>query len=120
LIGPKTHPKAEAATGAKPAATDPNEFSAHVDCKVKEAGTLDCAITETQGTAEVDVCWESKIVCESGAKLGAARPCARVKNGGTTNVTIPADKIKITGECRGAKTGSVENLTYVDQRTQPK
>ena len=87
------------------------QATANVNCEVKAGPTVDCTIAETKGTADVEICWEFKVTCANGATLEGARTCAKVKDGQTSNATIPTDKIKQTGACEGAKTAAVTNLT---------
>lgn len=88
------------------------EFSATVNCKVVEGGSVDCSIAQTQGKSEIEVCWEFKVACDSGATLEAPKTCARVKDGQTSSATIAAEKLTITGTCDKVKDAEVKNIAW--------
>jgi hypothetical protein len=94
------------------------QVSTNVNCEVKSGPTVDCTIAETKGTADVEICWEFKVTCANGATLEAARTCAKVKDGQTSNATIPTEKIKSAGSCEGEKTAAVTNLTINGEKAQ--
>ena len=88
---------------------------AKVNCEVV-AGTggapaVECTAQQTQGKTDVEVCWDFKVTCDSGATLVTPHTCTHVANGGTSKTTIPGDKLTITGNCTGAKHGSLGTLT---------
>lgn len=91
---------------------------AQVNCEVKAGPVVECTIAQTKGTAEVEVCWDFKVACDSGATLDAARTCAKVSGGKTSNATIPADKLKMTGSCTGEKKATITNMTLNGQKSQ--
>ena len=94
------------------------QVSTNVNCEVKAGPTVDCTVAETKGTADVEICWEFRVTCANGATLEAARTCAKVKDGQTSNATIPTDKIKSAGSCEGEKTAAVTNLTINGEKAQ--
>jgi hypothetical protein len=87
------------------------EVAARINCKVIDGPAAECTVTQTKGNAEFEACWDFKVTCENNATLEAAKTCAKVKDGGTTNTTIPSDKIKISGPCDAVKTAVVDNMT---------
>lgn len=87
---------------------------AKVNCEVVAAGgapAVECTTHQTQGTADVEVCWDFKVACDSGATLVAPHTCTHVANGSTAKTTIPNNKLTITGNCTGATHGSLGTLT---------
>lgn len=95
-----------------------DEVSAHVHCKVTTASTVDCSVAQTKGTAEIEVCWEFNVACANGARLDTAPTCTKVKDGQTATVTIPADKIKVAGDCQGEMKPSLTNTTLNGKKVQ--
>jgi hypothetical protein len=91
---------------------------AKVNCEVVQGPTVDCAIAQTEGTREVEVCWEFGARCESGATLDAPRTCTTVKDGKTARTTIPMKKLTITGTCSGKRVGALTNLTVDGEPAQ--
>lgn len=94
------------------------EVSALVNCEVTSGPAVECAVKQTKGTAKVEVCWDFRVTCASGATLEAERTCVNVKDGGATNVTIPAEKIKVTGACDGDKSAAIGNMTIDGEQVQ--
>ena len=88
------------------------EVAATVNCKVGEGGAVNCTIAQTKGTAEIEVCWDFKVTCESGATLETSKACGTVKDGQTTSTTIPADNITVTGTCDKVKNAEVTNMSW--------
>ena len=86
------------------------QVEATVQCKVNEGPVVDCDITQTKGKAEVEVCWDFNVKCANDATLTANRTCGSVKDGETTPVNIPSDKIKLEGQCQGETTAEVVNI----------
>ena len=93
------------------AACKGEDVSATVNCKVNEGPSIECAVVQTKGKSEIDVCWDFVLECPGGAKLEAERTCQKIKDGGARNVTIPAEKIKITGKCERDPRGQLFNMT---------
>jgi hypothetical protein len=87
------------------------EVAALVNCEVKEGPTVECALKQTKGTSEIDVCFDFSVTCTNGATLEAERVCQKLQNRGARNVTVPIDKIKMSGACEGEATGAVTNMT---------
>jgi hypothetical protein len=85
--------------------------SAHVDCKTTAAPSVECDVKQTEGKTEVEVCWDLTVTCQNGTKIRAPRTCGKVKDGGTTKVTIPADKLPNVDKCDGGPKAAMENLT---------
>jgi hypothetical protein len=69
-----------------------------------------CTVTQTKGTSEMEVCWDFHVTCANAATLDA-HGCGKVEDKGTTNVTIPTDKIKVSGNCDGNPQAVVQNMT---------
>ena len=88
------------------------KVSASVDCVVQSGSTIACTVQQTKGKAALEVCWDFQVSCASGATLEAERTCAVVSDGGSTDVTIPADKVTIKGACEGEKTAKLSNLSW--------
>ena len=65
----------------------------------------------TDKNVKLEVCWESSVECANKASLVAERTCATVDGTAPSRVTIPTEKLKITGTCEGAKTGKLSNMT---------
>ncbi|MDQ3367778.1 MAG: hypothetical protein M3680_20330 [Myxococcota bacterium] len=87
--------------------------SAHVNCVTTAAPAVECDVQQTKGTSEIEVCWDFAITCANGAVVKAANTCQKVKDGGTTKVTIPADRLDGVDKCGGDQppTGTLANLT---------
>jgi hypothetical protein len=92
------------------------QASAHVNCKVA-SDAVNCDVTETQGTAEIDVCWDFTATCNNGAKLTAPRSCTKVKGGGTTRHSVPLSKLNIRGTCDRNPKGEMSNMTLNGKST---
>ena len=84
-----------------------------VQCRTVEGPAIICDLTQKEGKSEVDVCWDFSATCENGAVVTAAHTCHKVKDGGTSSITIGADKITGVDKCAGTKppTAKLENLT---------
>lgn len=93
----------------------PERVMAKVNCEVVagsgDAPAVDCTVRQTQGTADIEVCWDFKVACDSGATLVAPHTCLHVANGATAKTTIPGDKLTLSGSCTGGKHGSLGTLT---------
>jgi len=87
------------------------EVAALVNCQVKEGPAVECALKQTKGTSEMDVCFDFSVTCKNGATLEVEHVCQKLKNRGARNVTVPDDKIKISGACEGDANGAVTNMT---------
>lgn len=83
---------------------------AQVNCVTKEGPIVECQVTQTKGTSEMDVCWDFKVKCANAATLDA-HGCQKVKDKGTATLTIPTDKIKVNGTCDGSPQAEVVNMT---------
>lgn len=83
-----------------------------VNC-VTAADGVTCDVQQTAGKTEVETCWDFAVTCANGAVVKAPRTCAKVKDGGTTKATIPADKLTDREKCDGDKppTAKITNLT---------
>ena len=90
--------------------------TASVDCEVKAGPVLECDAKQTNADAKVEVCWDFSIACGNGATFVAERTCTPVNGLVVSRVTIPTEKIKISGPCDGTKDAKVTNLT-VDGKT---
>ncbi|MFN0250675.1 MAG: hypothetical protein ACKV2T_27595 [Kofleriaceae bacterium] len=80
-------------------------------CEIKQGPSVECAVTQTKGKAEIEVCWNYKAECANKATLSAPKMCAKVKDGGSTTTTASGDKLVISGACEGGITGAVTDLT---------
>jgi hypothetical protein len=87
------------------------EVASSVLCEIKEGPVVECSITQTKGTSEIEVCWHYKAECANKSTLEAPKMCAKVKDGGSTTASTPADKLTISGPCEGAAKGAVTNMT---------
>ncbi len=94
------------------------EVAASVLCEIKEGPVVQCVVTQTKGTAKMDVCWEYKATCANKATLEAPHSCGRVEDGGKNTVTIHTESLKITGSCEGEVTGAVTGLTINGEATK--
>ena len=83
---------------------------ANVNCITKDGPLVECTVAQTKGTSEMEVCWDFNVKCANNATL-QAHGCAKVKDGGTVNHNIPADKIKINGVCDSDPKAEVVNMT---------
>lgn len=92
-----------ATTGCK------TEVAATVECKVAEGPTVDCSITQTKGTAAIEVCWDFNVKCANDATLTASS-CGNVEDGQTSKVMIPTTEITIEGACEGESAAEVVNV----------
>lgn len=82
-----------------------------VECKPAAASSLDCTVTQDKGKTEVEVCWDVAIPCKNNLSVTAPKTCTKVKDGGSTHVEIPKDKLQNLDKCEGASAISMSNLT---------
>jgi hypothetical protein len=82
-----------------------------VQCDLVAGTQVACTAQLLEGTAEVEVCWDFKVTCDSGASLTAPRSCVHVAPGGTMRTTIPHDKPTMQGTCTGERRAEVVGLT---------
>lgn len=94
------------------------QVKAIVNCEVKDGPTVECAIKQTEGTTKIEVCWDFTVTCANKAMLDVQHACAKVKNGGATNLIIPSDKIKMTGTCEGASEAAITGMTINGKASQ--
>lgn len=87
------------------------EVNALVNCEAKTGPTVECAVKQSKGKAEIEVCWQFVSTCANNATLETERTCAKLKDGGARNVTIPTDKIKVTGNCEGTPDARIVEMT---------
>lgn len=92
---------------------------ASVNCEVVTGPEIECTAQETQGTDDVEVCWDFKVACDSGATLVAPHTCVHVADGKSTKTTIAGDKLTITGNCTGEKHASMGALTLNGKPATP-
>lgn len=87
--------------------------NAHVDCVTTATPSVECTITQKSGKSEVEVCWDFAVTCGNGGVVKASRTCGKVKDGGTTKVTIPAAQLTGIDQCGGTAppTGALTNMT---------
>lgn len=93
------------------------EVAALVNCEVKEGPTVECAVKQTKGRSEIDVCFDFSVTCANGAALEANHICQKLKDGGARNVVVPTDKIETKGACEGATNAAVTNMTINGKAT---
>ena len=88
-----------------------------VSCETTKEGVT-CDAKQSVGTSEAEACWDFIVSCANGATVKAPHMCAKVKDGGTTKVTMGNDKLVDRDKCGGDKppTGKVENFT-IDGKT---
>lgn len=94
------------------------EVAASVLCEIKEGPVVQCVVTQTKGTPEMEVCWEYKATCGNKATLEAPHSCGKVKDGGKNTVTVHKESLKISGPCEGEVTGAVTGLTINGEATK--
>ena len=92
------------------AAACTEDVRANVHCKTA-ATTAECEVTETQGKAEVKVCWDFSVTCHNGTKIESLKNCAKVSGGGTVKHTITADRLKGTEKCDASPVMKISNIT---------
>jgi hypothetical protein len=85
--------------------------SAHVDCVTTAAPSVECEVKQTEGKGAMEVCWDLTVTCKNGTKITPPRTCGSVKDGGTTKVTIPADKLANVDKCDAEPKAVLNNLT---------
>lgn len=84
---------------------------AQIQCDVVAGPQVACTVRQVEGTADVEICWDFKVMCDSGASLTAPRSCVHVSPGETTQTTIPADKLTMLGTCTGDRHAELGALT---------
>ena len=94
------------------------EVAATVNCKALDGPLVECAVVQTKGKSEIEVCWDFHVDCPGGATLETERTCQKLKDGGARNVTIPAEKIKINGECKSDPKPALSNMTINGKPSQ--
>ena len=82
-----------------------------VNCLTKAGPTVECTIEQDKGKSEVDVCWDFIATCADNIEVKAERTCTKVKDGGTSTVTIPTEKLANVDKCQGTPTAKIANLT---------
>ncbi len=87
------------------------EVAALVNCEVTAGPALECSIKQTKGRSEIDVCWDFSVTCANQATLEANHICQKLRDGAARNITVAADKLKITGRCEGEMKAAVTNMT---------
>ena len=87
------------------------QVNATVNCEVKQGPVVECVVAQAKGKSEVEVCWDFKVTCANNASLATETTCAKVKDGGSTTVTIPTEKIKLAGDCQGDKKAGIGQMT---------
>lgn len=87
------------------------EVASSVLCEIKEGPNVECSVTQTKGTAEIEVCWNYKAECANKATLESPKMCAKVKDGGSATTSASKDKLTISGPCEGEAKGAVTGLT---------
>jgi hypothetical protein len=88
------------------------EVNVHVDCKTT-ANSVECSLHQNKGKSEVEACFDFIATCDNGVEVKAVKNCAKVKDGGTVNMTIPSTKLTNIEKCGGSKppVAKYENLT---------
>jgi hypothetical protein len=83
-----------------------------VNCVTTAAPAVECEVTQTAGKREAEACWDFMVECGNGGIVTAPRTCQKVKDGGSTMVTIPADKLTGMEGCGGSDPkATVSNFT---------
>jgi hypothetical protein len=87
-----------------------------INCKTTAAPAVECELKQTKGKSEVEVCWDFSATCGNGAAVSAKHNCQKVKDGGTAQMTIPADKLEGLDKCgtgpdNKPPIAKVENMT---------
>lgn len=94
------------------AGSEGEDVNAKVNCKVNGDVSIDCSVTQDKGKSEIEVCWDFAGSCPNGSTLKAERTCTKVKDGGTSTVTIPKEKITLGGPtCDANPTMTLSNMT---------
>ena len=87
------------------------QVSANVDCKVQAGPVIECDVKQTTDkSVKFEVCWDFAVECANKATLVAERTCTTVDGTAVSHVTIPTEKVKITGTCEGEKTAKLANM----------
>jgi hypothetical protein len=89
------------------------KVDATVRCVTTGVPSVECEVTQTRGTREVEVCWDFEATCANGALVKAPRTCQKVKDGGTAQVTIPGTVLDGIERCEGSTppTLAMPNMT---------
>jgi len=84
-----------------------------VNCRTTGAPSVECEVKQTQGTSEIEACWDFEATCANGEVVKAPRSCEKLKDGGSAKVEITADKLENLAKCggEGKPTAKVSNLT---------
>ena len=95
------------------------EVNVHIDCKTT-ATTVECALEQTKGKTEAEACFDFIAACDNGVEVKAVKNCAKVKDGGKAQLTIPTEKLTNIDKCGGSKppVARVENLTLNGKATK--
>jgi hypothetical protein len=89
-----------------------------VDCVTVAGPAVNCDVKQTEGKSEVEVCWDFAVTCDNGTKVTAPRSCAKVKDGGTTHLVIPGDKLTDADKCDSGPKATVSNLTLNGKKSE--
>jgi hypothetical protein len=73
----------------------------HVKCVTTAAATVECDVVQKVGKTEAEVCWDFAVTCANGAEVKAERTCQKVKDGASTKVVIPTEKLTGLDKCGG-------------------
>src|SRR5688572_30760996 len=82
-----------------------------INCVTKAGPAVDCTVEQDKGKSEIDVCWDFSATCPDNIEVKAERTCTKIKDGGTTTVTIPAEKLSNVDQCKGTPTAKISNMT---------
>src|SRR5215213_5765062 len=77
------------------------DVTVHIGCKTTAAPAVECDVAQTAGKSEVEACWDFAVTCANGGEVKAERTCQKVKDGATTKVVIPAEKLTGMDKCGG-------------------
>ena len=91
------------------------KLGARVNGEVPAKEAAECTITQTQGTDEIEVCWDFTLECSNGEKVTAPHACHTVKDGGTERI---ADMQNVQACGGGKATAKVANLTIDGKKVE--
>lgn len=95
------------------------KVNVHIDCITTAAPAVECTVKQTQGTSEVDVCWDFSVTCGNGTVVKAPNTCHKIKGGATEKVTIPGDKLTDIDKCAGSNPQpKLENMTINGKKSE--
>jgi hypothetical protein len=93
------------------------KVSATVNCVTVDGPAVRCAVQQTLGRSEVEVCWDFAVECANGTRVVPPRSCTRVKDGGSSSYVIGADKLAGAERCDKDPRATVSNVSAARPRS---